>query len=553
MKKFYIILIAVFMISGASSQSCLPDGITFSAQAGIDGFQTNYPGCTQIEGRVIIGSQSGSDITNLNGLNVLTSIGGSLIIGGTNLVNLSGLDNLTSIGGDLQTYIFYSYPPSPAGNDSLASFTGLNNLTSIGGKLIISYNVSLTTLSGLDNISAGSIIDLQIWGNPLLSTCEVESICEYLASPNGSVDIYYNAPGCNNPPEIAAGCGITLPCLPYGNYKFFTQADIDNFPSDYPGCTTLGGDVAITGNDIINLDSLNMITSVEGNLDIDLTSNLTSFSGLEGLTSLGGYLNIHDNSAITSLAGLEGLTSIGGYLNIHNNAAITSLAGLDNLTSVGTDIGDYLLIGPYNDALINLNGLNNLSTISGYLHIMSNGNLKDITGLNNLTSIGAGLVIFSNPALTSLSGLDNIDAGSIISLEIDFNDSLSTCAVQSICDYIASPDAIVEIHNNETGCNSTSQVQAACEVGLDESAVSSWQSAVNIYPNPASNAITISTPTTTLKNTHLTIYNINGQVILSRQITEQQTVVDVSGLSQGVYFVKVADNRTVQVEKFVKQ
>jgi hypothetical protein len=553
MKMFYIILIAVFMISGASAQSCLPDGITFSTQAGIDGFQTNYPGCTQIEGRVIIGSQSGSDITNLNGLNVLTSIGGSLIIGGTNLVNLSGLDNLTSIGGDLQTYIFYSYPPSPAGNDSLASFTGLNNLTSIGGKLIISYNVSLTTLSGLDNISAGSIIDLQIWGNPLLSTCEVESICEYLASPNGSVDIYYNAPGCNNPPEIAAGCGITLPCLPYGNYKFFTQADIDNFPSDYPGCTTLGGDVAITGNDIINLDSLNMITSVEGNLDIDLTSNLTSFSGLEGLTSLGGYLNIHDNSAITSLAGLEGLTSIGGYLNIHNNAAITSLAGLDNLTSVGTDIGDYLLIGPYNDALINLNGLNNLSTISGYLHIMSNGNLKDITGLNNLTSIGAGLVIFSNPALTSLSGLDNIDAGSIISLEIDFNDSLSTCAVQSICGYIASPDAIVEIHNNETGCNSKSQVQAACEVGLDESAVSSWQSAVNIYPNPASNAITISTPTTTLKNTHLTIYNINGQVILSRQITEQQTVVDVSGLSQGVYFVKVADNRTVQVEKFVKQ
>jgi len=60
-------------------------------------------------------------------------------------------------------------------------------------------------------------------------------------------------------------------------------------------------------------------------------------------------------------------------------------------------------------------------------------------------------------------------------------------------------------------------------------------------------------PNTPIKNTFMTIYNINGQVILSRQITEQQTMLDVSGLSPGVYFVKVADERTVQIGKFVKQ
>ena len=36
MKKFYIILIALFIVSGTSSQSCLQYGITFSSQAEID-------------------------------------------------------------------------------------------------------------------------------------------------------------------------------------------------------------------------------------------------------------------------------------------------------------------------------------------------------------------------------------------------------------------------------------------------------------------------------------------------------------------------------------
>ncbi len=54
------------------SQPCLSEGITFTTQEQIDSFQINYPSCTEIEGDVGI---YGDDITNLNGLNVLTSIG----------------------------------------------------------------------------------------------------------------------------------------------------------------------------------------------------------------------------------------------------------------------------------------------------------------------------------------------------------------------------------------------------------------------------------------------------------------------------------------------
>ena len=72
----FIILLILFPFV-VVSQSCLPEGITFSSQAQIDSFQNNYPGCTEIEGDVII---SGASIYNLNGLGVLNTIGGDLSV-----------------------------------------------------------------------------------------------------------------------------------------------------------------------------------------------------------------------------------------------------------------------------------------------------------------------------------------------------------------------------------------------------------------------------------------------------------------------------------------
>jgi hypothetical protein len=76
----------------------------------------------------------------------------------------------------------------------------------------------------------------------------------------------------------------------------------------------------------------------------------------------------------------------------------------------------------------------------------------------------------------------------------------------------------------------------------------------SIYPNPTSTNITLEIPATPItKTTFLTIYNINGQALISRQITEQQAIVDVSGLSKGLYYVKITDEKTVMMGKFVKQ
>jgi hypothetical protein len=76
MKKMILTVIAAAISYNiVYTQPCLPEGITFSTQEQIDNFQTNYLGCTEIEGYVAI---HGNDITSLNGLNVVISIGGIL-------------------------------------------------------------------------------------------------------------------------------------------------------------------------------------------------------------------------------------------------------------------------------------------------------------------------------------------------------------------------------------------------------------------------------------------------------------------------------------------
>lgn len=358
-------------------------------------------------------------------------------------------------------------------------------------------------------------------------------------------------------------------CIP-DLIQFEYQYQIDNFQANYPNCTQIDGDVIICGDHITNLNGLNVLTSIGGDLYIEVYSLLNSLTGLNNITSIGGNLTIgYDNPInpyLTSLSGLDNLTSIGGYLLIYNNFALTSLMGLDMLTSIGDGLSfygnpaltslagleDLTYIGGNldiegNGALASLTGLDNLISIGGNLDIEYNDALTSLTVLDNLTSIGGGLAVSGNPALNSLVGLDNIDAMVIDNLSIWFNASLCDCAVRSICCYLSSPIGTIYIHSNATGCNSRQEVEGACAaMGVE---ALSPESPLTIYPNPASITITIET---TSKG-QLSILNLNGNQLLQKEITKPRIQFDISTLPGGVYIVRLTNDKTVEVGKFVRQ
>lgn len=319
------------------------------------------------------------------------------------------------------------------------------------------------------------------------------------------------------------------PCLPDG-ITFSTQAQIDNFQADYPGCTVIEGNVSIQGSDITNLNGLSVLTSIEGNLMI------------------GGYAA--GNPSLSSLTGLDNLTSIGGYLWIRINTSLTSLNGLEGLTFIGTN-----LIIWHNDALSTLTGLDSLTSIGGTLVIEYNASLTSLTGLEGVTSIGGELFIGYHIALTSLAGLDNIEAGSITNLIIRYNPSLSTCEVQSICDYLAAPNGYVDIAFNASGCNSQAEVTAACEtLGIQGTlALKDF----SVSPNPFSDQLSIAfdLPQTSLVSIY--IFNALGEKIAKLfndrlPAGPQRFELNAGDLPKGIYFCKVQTDGEPAIRKIIK-
>ncbi|HWY38110.1 MAG TPA: GH25 family lysozyme [Bacteroidia bacterium] len=95
--------------------------------------------------------------------------------------------------------------------------------------------------------------------------------------------------------------------------------------------------------------------------------------------------------------------------------------------------------------------------------------------------------------------------------------------------------------NSLIGCTTTIQEQASINNFI-------------LYPNPAGSKITIEN--NTLSSTQaemISIYNMQGQLVLQQQLQNQKAEIDISGLTTGMYFVNIKTEKGMEVKKFVKE
>ncbi|PLW98007.1 MAG: hypothetical protein C0591_05310, partial [Marinilabiliales bacterium] len=182
-------------------------------------------------------------------------------------------------------------------------------------------------------------------------------------------------------------------------------------------------------------------------------------------------------------------------------------------------------------------GLTGVTTIGGSLIITGDTNLTNLNGLENISFINGELSIWRT-ALTNLDGLNNISAGSIDELYIRGNPSLSSCDVQSVCDYLANPNGTISIGGNAPGCNSQLEVEDECAsfVGdLEE------KNAISMYPNPATNELFI-VCSNGVQITEINIYSQMGQKVL--QVYGNTHQLDVSTLPKGLYVAELITDKS---------
>ena len=78
--------------------------------------------------------------------------------------------------------------------------------------------------------------------------------------------------------------------------------------------------------------------------------------------------------------------------------------------------------------------------------------------------------------------------------------------------------------------------------------VSELNSSLSIYPNPAKDQLFVETE---MAVEEISVYDVFGRQQLA--ISGQQSAVDVSNLSNGVYFVKVKSENNEVVKRFIKK
>jgi hypothetical protein len=89
------------------------------------------------------------------------------------------------------------------------------------------------------------------------------------------------------------------------------------------------------------------------------------------------------------------------------------------------------------------------------------------------------------------------------------------------------------------------------QIGVDENPVNN--ELMRIRPNPASTDITLDlAPGSELDNASISLYNMNGQELLKHRLTDLKTVIDISALKAGVYFVKMTGEKSIAIEKLIK-
>jgi hypothetical protein len=186
-----------------------------------------------------------------------------------------------------------------------------------------------------------------------------------------------------------------------------------------------------------DLNELSGYMAVTGDLIIKNTA-LRNLEGLECLSEIGGELVMVNNSLLENIDGLRNLTSV-ARIEISYNPVLMNLGGLRNIASVE----DYLFI-TCNDALINMNGLSAITSVDN-LFVNNNDALTNLKGLSNLVTVNQEFVVIGNDGLTNL---DLISLKTVGGLSLYGNVILPPGQSREIIERLTGSIALSNVHNN---------------------------------------------------------------------------------------------------------
>lgn len=319
----------------------------------------------------------------------------------------------------------------------------------------------------------------------------------------------------------------------------FTPQQAADFLQQYPDCTKLKG-LTVLNSELADLDFLNKIESIEGEVTISQNKYLKNIDGFQNLTSIHGYVRIQHNDSLQSLKGLDSLRVVkGDFLYISNNPLIVSIDGFNELDSVYGILSIFSMGG-----LKNISGFQKLRYVKEDLLFHQNESLTDIDGFSSLEKVDNSLRIYQNSMLTSIAIMDN---DFIINewLEIRENPLLSLCLYRTICRHITNPDSRAAILGNAAGCSSRMEISDQCILSSHDTKSISG----SISPNPSYGYFIFDI----MKNKSFVegvLFDLSGR---SYPIQLTYGKAEVFTISPGVYLLHILDDGVNYRATFIKE
>ena len=212
---------------------------------------------------------------------------------------------------------------------------------------------------------------------------------------------------------------------------------------------------------------------------------------------------------------------------------------------------------------INLTGLSKLKYFIVYDNNISN---IDFTGLpkleyvfcsnNQLTTLDFSTNPLFNELICSNNNLTSINikngASQLINIPQRSNDcwKVGNPNLTTIC---ADENEITPLTSFLAGCNSGAQptIDSSCVLASEQFLKSEFL----VFPNPTNSIVNVkfNSNVNFKNNNNIELLDIQGRVLQSINVSNSQSSLDISGLTNGVYFLKINAGNLTEIERIIKE
>lgn len=309
----------------------------------------------------------------------------------------------------------------------------------------------------------------------------------------------------------------------FNNYGVFTIGNL------YHGGGTFNnnGGATITVTD----DFASDLSAVTNNYSV-FNVNDTAYINVNATVNNSGYVTMD------YLANAGSFNNTGGYAGID----IYSSGSFSNASGTGLDVANIYTSGTFASgasATISNDFWNSETvTISG--HMVIDGDLW--TG-----DTIAGTATFTNHGTISVAGSltnsEDINGTGKFCIGATSTNSGNVSGTLDVCDLTGTDFDF----NFGTVAGTVTHCSVSCAIGMEENTYLRFE----IYPNPADQEFIISL--LNAENTALTIFNQMGEVVMNQNLNQLKNTIDVSGLSSGIYLVKITGTDHTSTLPLVKR